>query len=78
MFRTLLMLAFWAVSLPIAAVLGFPWTYLTKDISFLYNTCMSAMFTGVRIAGVTRLTVGGSGEIVLWDVPRPPDGAQGL
>jgi hypothetical protein len=29
----------------------------------------------VRIAGVTRLSVGGSGEIVLWDVPRPPDGA---
>jgi hypothetical protein len=29
----------------------------------------------VRIAGVTRLDVGGSGEIVLWDVPRPPDGA---
>ena len=29
----------------------------------------------VRIAGVTRLTVGGRGEIVLWDVPRPPDGA---
>lgn len=30
---------------------------------------------GVRVAGVTRLTVGGNGEIVLWDVPRPPDGA---
>lgn len=24
----------------------------------------------VRIAGVTRLTLGGAGEIVLWDVPR--------
>jgi hypothetical protein len=29
----------------------------------------------VRIAGVTRLDLSGSGEIVLWDVPRPPDGA---
>ena len=29
----------------------------------------------VRIAGVTRLDVSGSGEVVLWDVPRPPDGA---
>jgi len=29
----------------------------------------------VRIAGVTRLEISGSGEIVLWDVPRPPDGA---
>jgi redox-sensitive bicupin YhaK (pirin superfamily) len=30
---------------------------------------------GVRIAGVTRLDITGSGEVVLWDVPRPPDGA---
>jgi 1-acyl-sn-glycerol-3-phosphate acyltransferase len=52
------MLAFWAVSLPVAALIGFPWTYLTKDIDFLYNTCMSAMWTGVRIAGVKVRTVG--------------------
>src|SRR5580700_3443301 len=52
------MLAFWAVSLPIAALLGFPWTYLTKDITFLYNTCMSAMWTGVRLVGVKVRTVG--------------------
>jgi 1-acyl-sn-glycerol-3-phosphate acyltransferase len=57
-FRTLLMLGFWAVSLPVAALLGFPWTYLTKDISFLYNTCMHAMWTGVRLAGVKVRTVG--------------------
>ncbi len=29
----------------------------------------------VRIAGVTRLDISGSGEVVLWDVSRPPDGA---
>jgi 1-acyl-sn-glycerol-3-phosphate acyltransferase len=52
------MLAFWAVSLPIAALLGFPWTYLTKDITFLYKTCMSAMWTGVRVAGVKVQTIG--------------------
>src|SRR6202522_3161800 len=52
------MLAFWAVSLPVAALIGFPWTYLTKDIDFLYNTCMSAMWTGVRIAGVNVRPVG--------------------
>lgn len=52
MFRTVLMLAFWAVALPIAALLGFPWTYLTKDVSFLYRTCMLGAWTGVRIAGV--------------------------
>jgi 1-acyl-sn-glycerol-3-phosphate acyltransferase len=57
-FRTLLMLGFWTVSLPVAALLGFPWTYLTKDINFLYNTCMHAMWTGVRLAGVKVRTVG--------------------
>ena len=58
MFRTILMLAFWAGALPIAALLGFPWTYITQDVSFLYSMCMWAAFTGVRIAGVRVQTVG--------------------
>jgi redox-sensitive bicupin YhaK (pirin superfamily) len=29
----------------------------------------------VRIGGVSRVSVRGSGELVLWDVPRLPDGA---
>jgi 1-acyl-sn-glycerol-3-phosphate acyltransferase len=57
-FRTILMLTFWAVAMPFAALFGFPRTYLTKDISFLYNTCMWIAFTGVRIAGVKVRTVG--------------------
>jgi 1-acyl-sn-glycerol-3-phosphate acyltransferase len=52
------MLLFWAVSLPVAALLGFPWTYLTKDISFLYRICMHALWTGARIAGVKVRTIG--------------------
>lgn len=52
------MLLFWAVSLPVAALLGFPWTYLTKDISFLYRICMRALWTGARIAGVKVRTIG--------------------
>lgn len=28
----------------------------------------------IRIAGITRLSLKGTGEIVLWDVPRLPDG----
>jgi 1-acyl-sn-glycerol-3-phosphate acyltransferase len=52
------MLVFWAAALPIAALLGFPWTYITKDISFLYNGCMWVAFTGVRLAGVKVRTVG--------------------
>ncbi len=52
MFRTILMILFWAAALPIAALIGFPWTYLTKDINPLYRGCMWAAYTGVRIAGV--------------------------
>ena len=58
MFRTTLMLLFWAAALPFAALLGIPWTYLTKDITFLYRSCMWAAFTGVRIAGVKVRTLG--------------------
>jgi 1-acyl-sn-glycerol-3-phosphate acyltransferase len=52
------MLVFWAAALPVAALLGIPWTYLTKDITFLYRTCMFVMWTGVRIAGVKVRTLG--------------------
>ncbi len=52
------MLLFWAAALPFAALFGFPWTYLTKDINFLYNTCMWVAWTGVRIVGVKVQTVG--------------------
>src|SRR5437899_12580859 len=52
------MLLFWAAALPFAALLGIPWTYLTKDITFLYNSCMWEAFTGVRIAGVKVRTLG--------------------
>src|SRR5271163_2278082 len=52
------MLLFWAAALPFAALVGFPWTYLTKDIGFLYNSCMWAAYTGVRIAGVKVRTLG--------------------
>src|ERR1039458_9455047 len=52
------MLLFWAAALPLAALVGFPWTSLTKDINFLCRTCMWSAFTGVRIAGVKVRTLG--------------------
>ena len=58
MFRTILMLGFWAVALPAAALIGFPWTYLTNDVSFFYRCCMWGAWTGVRIAGVRVQTIG--------------------
>ena len=56
--RTILMLAFWAAALPIAALLGFPWTFLTDNITFLYRMGMWGAWTGVRLAGVDVQTVG--------------------
>jgi len=52
------MLAFWAVAMPIAALVGFPWTLLTKNVNFLYRIGMWGAFTGVRLAGVRVKTVG--------------------
>ncbi len=52
MIRTILMLGFWAALLPFAALLGFPWTIITGDVSFLYRIGMWGAWTGVRIAGL--------------------------
>ena len=46
------MLTFWSLALPVAALLGFPWTFLTRDISFLYRISMWGAWTGVKMAGV--------------------------
>jgi 1-acyl-sn-glycerol-3-phosphate acyltransferase len=58
MIRTLVMLGFWAALLPVAALLGFPWTLLTGDVSFLYSMGMWGAWTGVRLAGIRVQTVG--------------------
>jgi len=56
--RTILMLTFWALALPVAALMCFPWTFLAGDISFLYRVAMWGAWTGVRLAGIRVQTVG--------------------
>jgi 1-acyl-sn-glycerol-3-phosphate acyltransferase len=56
--RTILMLGFWAALLPVAALVGFPWTLLTGNINFLYRMGMWGAWTGVRLAGIRVETVG--------------------
>ncbi len=58
MIRTILMLTFWAIAMPLAALLCFPWTFLTGDVGFLYRVCMWGAKTGVRVAGVKVRTLG--------------------
>jgi 1-acyl-sn-glycerol-3-phosphate acyltransferase len=58
MIRTLVMLGFWAALLPVAALIGFPWTLLSGDIRFLYRMTMWGAWTGVRLSGIRVKTVG--------------------
>ncbi|PYX84208.1 MAG: 1-acyl-sn-glycerol-3-phosphate acyltransferase [Acidobacteria bacterium] len=53
-----MMLGFWAAALPVAALLGFPWTFLTGRVDFLYRMAMWGAWTGVRLTGVQVETVG--------------------
>jgi len=56
--RTIVMLVFWAAALPVAALIGFPWTFITKDVTLLYRMAMWGAWTGVRVAGVKVKIVG--------------------
>ena len=58
MIRTLVMLAFWGIALPIATLLFVPWTLISGDIRALYSTCMWGAITGVRLAGIRVETIG--------------------
>lgn len=52
------MLTFWTLALPVAALVGFPWTFLTRDIGLLYRMSMWGAWTGVKLAGVKVEAIG--------------------
>jgi 1-acyl-sn-glycerol-3-phosphate acyltransferase len=56
--RTALAVLFWVVTVPVAALIVFPWTFITGDVKFLYWIGMGLAFNGVRIAGARVKTVG--------------------
>jgi 1-acyl-sn-glycerol-3-phosphate acyltransferase len=58
MIRTLVMLGFWTALLPVAALIGFPWTLITGDVSLLYRMTMWGAWTGVKLAGIRVRTIG--------------------
>ena len=58
MIRTTLMLVFWAIVLPIGALVCFPWALLTGNIRPLYKVGMWGAWTGVRITGIRVRTIG--------------------
>ena len=58
MIRTIAMLTFWGLAAPVAALIGFPWTFISGDISLLYSMFMWGAWNGVRLTGVRAETVG--------------------
>src|ERR1035438_5950228 len=58
MIRTVAMLVFFSLALPVAALIGFPWTFITGDIRLLYRMFMIGAWNGVRLTGVRVKTVG--------------------
>jgi 1-acyl-sn-glycerol-3-phosphate acyltransferase len=57
-FRTGLGVLFWAVTIPLAALVTFPWTFITGKINFLYRVGMGLAYSGARIAGARVKIVG--------------------
>lgn len=58
MIRTIIMLTFWGLCMPPAALVSFIWLFLTGDIRVLYKTFTWGAYTGVRLAGVRVETEG--------------------
>ena len=58
MIRTILMLSFWVIAVPVVALIFFPWVLITGDILPLYRAGIWGAWTGVRLAGVKVQTVG--------------------
>ena len=58
MIRTILMLIFWALAAPLAAIIGFPAAFIMGDVRVLYRLFMWGAWAGVWITGVRVQTVG--------------------
>jgi 1-acyl-sn-glycerol-3-phosphate acyltransferase len=58
MIRTIVMLIFWALAAPLAAVIGFTASYIMGDVRVLYRLFMWGAWAGVWITGVRVETEG--------------------
>ena len=52
------MLSFWALAMPFASLIGFPWTFITGDIRLLYRLFNWGAYAGVWLTGVRVETIG--------------------
>jgi 1-acyl-sn-glycerol-3-phosphate acyltransferase len=58
MFRAVVMLTFWGVAAPLAALIGIPAAFVMGDVRVLYRLFTWGAWTGVRITGVRVETSG--------------------
>lgn len=56
--RTVLALLYLLVTVPIAALIAFPWTFITGKITFLYHLGMGLAYSAARISGARVKIVG--------------------
>ena len=56
--RTLLTLAWWTLMVPLDALWGFPWTFISRRVDALYRSAMWIALAGIRISGVRWKLVG--------------------
>src|SRR5260370_36784851 len=56
--RTTLALLYLLVAVPIAALIVFPWTFITGKITFLYRVGMGLAYSAARLAGAEVNVVG--------------------
>lgn len=58
MIRALIAVVWWALFIPLAGIVGIPWTIITGKIDFLYKIATWGAFRGVLLAGVKVEPVG--------------------
>jgi 1-acyl-sn-glycerol-3-phosphate acyltransferase len=56
--RTVLALLYLLVTVPLAALIAFPWTFITRKVAFLYRVGMGLAYSAARIAGARVKIVG--------------------
>lgn len=57
-FRSILAVIFWLVTVPPAALIAFPWTFITGNVKLMYWMGMGLARVGCRIAGARVRIVG--------------------
>jgi len=56
--RALLLGIYYALMIPIVAIIGFPWTFVSGRVDRLYQMAMAVTFSGMRLIGVEVDVIG--------------------